>query len=373
MLEGHVKRMSEKGSHLVLFPTVASQLGETNRWTADVHGWCYDFDEIRNFQRTTANLLRRSLKLPKGEPDPPLFRERATGFVVENRSKLAIQIAHGLTPAVSLLTKRNGHYRGTLSIEFTPDPAKTMQTPHGSWKTVLAARQIELGLTAQGVVHLPTPRGLSVISDIDDTIKFTNVGNKRELLANTFLRSFRSIEGMPELFQRLARPDVNFHYISATPWQMYLAVAGFLADHNFPEGSIHLRKFALKDATILKKIFPAYKKKRKVIESLMTRFPERKFLLIGDTGEKDPELYGEIARKYPTQTLGICVRNVSVDAADSLRYRRAFSQVPSEKWIVYEDALRLEEVFLPELLAKMNRPDEVVPPVLPIATGQQAS
>lgn len=365
--------MTEKGSHLVLFPTVASPLGDTNRWSADVHGWCYDFDELRNFQRTTANLLRRSLKLPKGVPDPPFFRERATGFVVENRGKLAVEIAHGGTPAVSMFTKRNGHYRGTLSIEFTPDPAKTSQTAHGSWKTILAARQVELGLTAQGTVHLPGLRGLSIISDIDDTIKFTNVGNKRELLANTFLRSFRSIEGMPELFQRLAQPEVSFHYISATPWQMYGAVAGFLAEHNFPEGSIHLRKFALKDATILKKIFPAYKKKRKVIESLMLRFPQRKFLLIGDTGEKDPELYGEIARKYPEQTLGICVRNVSVEAPDSLRYRRAFAHVPSESWIVYEDALRLEEQFLPGLLTKWKNAEDPVPPVLPIATGQQAS
>lgn len=347
----------KNGSHLILFSTVAYKLPGAEAWTVDVHGWCYDTDEDRHFQRTTANILRRSLKLGRGEPDPPVFRERAFGFVVENRKNVAIDVFCDHAAPVSLLTKRNGHFRGSVTLPLSSDSSEIQTTSHGTLKISIQARRRDTGQVAFGTVHLPVPRGLSVISDIDDTIKFSNVGNKRELLANTFLRAFRCIEGMPLVYQRLAKSDVNFHYISATPWQLYQAVEQFLMEHQFPEGSVHLRKFALKDATILKKVFPAHKKKRKAIELLLTRFPERQFLLIGDTGEKDPEMYGEIARKYPRQILGICVRNVSPDPPDSLRFRRAFAQIPLQKWTVYEDALRLEENFLPLLLQTLAAPE----------------
>lgn len=342
-------QMIGNGSHLLIFPTVASQGPDPGSWLAEIHGWCFDVDEERHFRRTTANLLRRALRIPRGEPDPPFFRERACGFVVENLGKVSVEISFEGIPAGTVRTKRNGHYRNTLSFVMSGN-GSPQTTSHGSRKVSVQARRLDSGLGASGVIHLPEDRGLSIISDIDDTIKFSNVINKRELLVNTFLRNFRCIEGMPGLFQRLARDQICFHYISATPWQLYPSIVRFLSEHQFPEGSIHLRKFALKDATILKKIFPAHKKKRKVIESLLLQFPERKFLLFGDTGEKDPEIYGEIARKYPDQTLGLCLRNVSPDAPDSPRFRRAFSQVPSQKWIVFEDARRLEEDFLPELL-----------------------
>lgn len=350
--------MSSDGAHLLIFPTVAGRGPNPDSWQVEVHGWCFNLDGERHYQRTTANLLRRALHLPRHEPDPPYFRERAYGFLVDHPRKLEIDISLGSEIRGLASTKRNGHYRGSLTFRLTQDlPA--LKTAHGSRKLMIQARRPDEGLISTGVIHLPEERGLSVITDIDDTIKFTNVSNRHELLANTFLRNFRCIEGMPGLFQRLAREHVCFHYISATPWQLYPAIVRFLSEHQFPEGSIHLRKFALKDATILKKIFPAHKKKRKVIENLIARFPERKFLLLGDTGEKDPEIYGEIARKYPSQVLGLCLRNVSPDAPDAPRFRRAFTQIPSAKWIVFEDTRRLEEEYLPELLRLL--PAEIAP------------
>ncbi len=59
--------------------------------------------------------------------------------------------------------------------------------------------------TFTGRVHLIASHGVSVISDIDDTIKHSQVTDKSELLQNTFLREFRAVEGMPELYQRIGR------------------------------------------------------------------------------------------------------------------------------------------------------------------------
>ncbi|MBL4885669.1 MAG: App1 family protein, partial [Planctomycetaceae bacterium] len=299
------------GNHLVLFPTVAYHDQELNSWIADIHGWCFDAEEDANFQRATAGLLRRALKLPRDEQDPPFFRERTYGFVVESRKKIPIQVSHSQGSFILPKSKRNGHFRGVLDIQLSETPTNVSSTAHGSIKTTINAKRGDNNIEVCGDIHLIGDRGLSIISDIDDTIKFTNVGNKQEMLQNSFLKPFLSIEGMAHLFSKLASPKTSFHYISATPWQLYKPIAGFLSDHNFPEGSIHLRKFALKDITFLKKIFPAYKKKQNVIQLLILKYPGRRFLLFGDSGEKDPEMYGEIARKFPEQIAGIYIRNTT--------------------------------------------------------------
>lgn len=341
--------MDDSRQQLILFPTIAGLDEDQQIWQGDVHGWCYDLARDQHFQRTTAGILRRALKLDRDEPDPPFFRERVSGFVVDNGRKVIVEVGHGATRMHLLKTKRNGHFRASISV-----PAESIQslskTLHGTNKTSLAVRRTDCELVTQGDWHLIPAQGISIISDIDDTIKFSNVGNKDELLANTFLRPFRAIEGMSELFQRLAAPDRSFHYISASPWQLYETVLQFLSENHFPEGSIYLRKFDLKDVTILKKIFPAHKKKQKVIDRLISQFPQRRFLLFGDTGERDADIYGEMARKYPDQILGICLRNVTYDSPDSLRFRRSFVNVPSRKWIIFEDVMRLESQFLSEIM-----------------------
>ena len=84
---------------------------------------------------------------------------------------------------------------------------------------------------AQSDLLLVPPEGLSIISDIDDTVKVSNVLNKRELLANTFLREFTPIEGMAALFRRWGRAHgAVFHYVSASPWQLQPELQAFLQD-----------------------------------------------------------------------------------------------------------------------------------------------
>ncbi len=348
--------MFENGNHLVLFPTVAYRDQELNSWIANVHGWCFDAEQDANFQRATAGLLRRALKLPRDAEDPPYFRERSWGFVVKSRKKVLVEISHNQGSFIYRKSKRNGHFRGILDLQLDELPETATRTAHGSLKTTINARRDNSDLQTCGDIHLIGDQGLSVISDIDDTIKFTNVGNKQEMLRNSFLRPYQSIEGMAELFAELATPQTSFHYISATPWQLYHPIAAFLANHHFPEGSIHLRKFELKDITFLKKIFPTHKKKRNVIENLLTHYPQRRFLLFGDSGEKDPEMYGKIARKYPEQIVGICIRDTTGEPTNFARFQRAFQQIPGDRWFVFENVKSLQNKIIntiPELSASV--------------------
>jgi phosphatidate phosphatase APP1 len=69
-------------------------------------------------------------------------------------------------------------------------------------------------------------------------------------------------------------------------------------------------------------------------------FPKRRFILVGDSGEKDPEIYGALARSQPGRIVGIFIRDVTGDAA--ARYEAAFRGVPRETWAVFKDPAEVQ-------------------------------
>ena len=86
------------------------------------------------------------------------------------------------------------------------------------------------------------PTGLSIISDIDDTVKLSDVLNKRELLRNTFLREFVPVDGMAALYKHWEEQhDAVFHYVSASPWQLQPELECFLRGAGFPPATFHLK------------------------------------------------------------------------------------------------------------------------------------
>ncbi len=76
--------------------------------------------------------------------------------------------------------------------------------------------------TFKCTVYVLARHGLSVISDIDDTVKISNVLSKRSLLKHTFYSYFKPVEGMSELYQKWSEQKCQFHYVSASPWQLYV-------------------------------------------------------------------------------------------------------------------------------------------------------
>jgi len=175
--------------------------------------------------------------------------------------------------------------------------------------------------------------GVSIVSDIDDTIKISEVLDRKTLIRNTFLEPFRAVPGMAEWYQEMARdePKVFFHYLSASPIQLGPALMYFLHEANFPQGVLHLREstswrtlYANQDETI------AHKKN--VLTRLLTDFPKRKFILIGDSGERDPEIYADIARAYPGRIISIHIRNVTGEDRAAVRYQQTFNGIDPQIW-----------------------------------------
>ena len=170
-----------------------------------------------------------------------------------------------------------------------------------------------------------------MISDIDDTVKISNVADRRELLKNTLLREFVAVPGMPEAFSRWQATGAAFHYVSASPWQLSDCLCGFLGAAGLPAGSMHLKLFRLKDTTPLGRLTARKRSKRRAIEQIMGDFPGRRFTLVGDSGERDPEVYAAVARRRPEQVAGVFIRRVPDRAAAShvsLRFDKLARRLP---------------------------------------------
>ncbi len=190
--------------------------------------------------------------------------------------------------------------------------------------------------------HVPAT-GLSVVSDIDDTIKHSQVRDRRELLLNTFLRPFGAAPGMVARYRELAAArDTRFHYVSSSPLQLLPALESFLADSGFPAGSLHLR-----ETTSLLRLWRSESRahKRAAIGALLRDFPQRYFVLVGDSGEHDPEIYAELARRHPDQIVAIGIRNVSAEPRDAPRYASTFAGVDASRWEVFDDPAAWQPVL----------------------------
>ena len=190
--------------------------------------------------------------------------------------------------------------------------------------------------TPAAEIRLIGEEGMSIISDIDDTIKISDVTNRRKLFANTFVRDFRVAPKMAEAYRRWASAGASFHYVSASPWQLFDPLSALLADHRFPAGSVHLRNFRLKDLSLIDFVTDTDVAKRKVAEKLLRDFPRRQFVLVGDSGERDPEMYVGLALDFPAQVRHIFIRNVTGEQRDSKRFRSAFHGVPDDKWTLFD-------------------------------------
>jgi phosphatidate phosphatase APP1 len=95
---------------------------------------------------------------------------------------------------------------------------------------------------------------------------------------------------------------------------------------------MHLKLFRLKDSTPLGRLTARKRSKRRAIEQIMRDFPGRRFTLVGDSGERDPEVYAAVARRRPEQVTGVFIRRVSDRAAAShvsLRFDKLARRLPA--------------------------------------------
>ncbi|KAH0582395.1 hypothetical protein H2248_010339 [Termitomyces sp. 'cryptogamus'] len=155
---------------------------------------------------------------------------------------------------------------------------------------------------------------IRVISDIDDTVKLSNIlCGARTVFQNVFVRDLKEniIPGMGEWYTSMWSQGVRFHYVSNGPFELLPIVNEFFQISQLPPGSIRLKSYAGRSIFHGLLTAPATRKRAGVID-ILDSFPESRFILIGDTGEQDMELYAELARERPRQILAVFLRDVEV-------------------------------------------------------------
>ncbi|KAG9103995.1 hypothetical protein FRC06_006259 [Ceratobasidium sp. 370] len=206
-----------------------------------------------------------------------------------------------------------------------------------------------------------SPSGWTVVSDVDDTVKVSQVNNRIALLRNTFVAEPSAVPGMPALYQFLDTKLNNpaWFYLSASPWQLYPFLHEFLTTSTsnsqtlFPRGQLILRDMTRSAMPIYLSALTMGTREYKFdrltkIHNWMAE-PNRRVLLIGDSTQTDPEAYGDAARKWPGWVGGIWIRVVSgVDESKEKelnapkRFDKAFEGVDRSIWRTFRDAKELE-------------------------------
>ena len=326
----------EPDEELLLLPTCARLQPDFGTWLVPLHAWVFEPEPGSAWRRTLLHEL--AAVLGTDATSDPLLRRRAEMFLVdgERRQRVRVEVAGRVVELGP--TDQAGHAHGSFELPVSDiDDHRcgevlpvTAVLPEGDHRRVT------------GLVQLVGPVGLSVVSDIDDTIKDSRVLDRSELLANTFLRPYRPLAGMAELYRRWASNGASVHYVSASPWQLYPALFDFLDAEGFPSGSVHLRSLRLKGRSALDLLAAPADFKSPVIEGLMRSYPDRRFVLVGDTGEQDPSIYAGLARRFPQQVARILLRQV--EGAPPLP--TSLTTLPPGRWAVFDDPGQLHELDL---------------------------
>jgi phosphatidate phosphatase APP1 len=197
----------------------------------------------------------------------------------------------------------------------------------------------------------------AVISDIDDTVLRSRVTEGVRAMLSTLVGDANrrdAIIGMASLYRGLNRgPEhggggvaalPSFFYVSTGSWAMYSLLTKFLQGRGFPRGPIFLTDWGPTDRYIVRS---GKEHKRNAIGRLLAGYPSMRFVLIGDSGQGDPEVYLEFAGSHPQQVAAILIVDVGEhlqERAQQLTARALEAQANGVQFHFVSDAYRAAEV-----------------------------
>ncbi len=208
---------------------------------------------------------------------------------------------------------------GVFSVTVRGLPA-TQALPVGEVPvSVRVLRPAPLATTVgEGRVFIHDGPVVGVVSDVDDTVVKTYVTDKRKLVGAVLLKNSRQLEpvvGAAAAYRKAKERGARaFFYLSGSPQNLYPRVRDYLATQRFPTGPLLLKN--LGDDALFKQA--GYKLAR--LEALLDSLPMMRVILVGDSGEHDPEIYAELRERRPDRVLGIVIRTTPGSDASPTRF-----------------------------------------------------
>ena len=313
-------------------------------WNIPLKLWVYEEpDFVRNLAAKVAQaeLQERAGIVELTAEQEERFIFRTHGFIADSESSEEVLFRFDNDPDNTIFqvrdsagesgTDRNGLIDGAITIsEEHANSLLNAQKSDDGWLSFYAVSESHGGV---GRVRLISPEGVSVISDVDDTVKVTEIpAGEKAVLENTFFREFRATPCMADMYSTM-QSDTAFHYVSGGPWQLYQPLSEFLFSDaaGFPEGSFHMKDVRTNpfESESYQDIWSliasgsqqvTFEQKIRQITTLLRRFPKRRFILIGDSGELDPEVFAEIRKAFANQIAEVRIHDV-VNAANESQER----------------------------------------------------
>ncbi|NVO29573.1 App1 family protein [Hymenobacter lapidiphilus] len=265
-------------------------------------------------------------------------------------AQISIRPTDGTTHPI--LTDEEGYFTLNLAPQSLPVPVDFL------WYPVEVALQqappplpTPHGLHANAMVLIPPPDAeYGVISDLDDTVIETSATNLLRMARTVLLRNARSrlpFKGVAEFYRQLqlgrnGKRNNPFFYVSSSPWNLYDLLDDFLELNGIPPGPLLLRDASLKRQTAAASSHHAHKLHE--IENLLLTYPLLPFILIGDSGQEDANIYREVVRRHPGRILAIYIRDVNrADRAALVEQVREDLQGDKVELLLVQDTVQAAE------------------------------
>ena len=218
---------------------------------------------------------------------------------------------------------------GFFSVNFSVTKALPNQVWHqAQFELVDQLTDDQEAIKAVGEIMIPSKTAqFGVISDVDDTILISRSNDLSRKAKLTFLHNAKTrmpFEGVAAFYQALQEGyDDQCHdggrhnpifYVSSSPWNLYDLLTHFCEVNDIPKGPFLLRDMGLDEDKFIKSGHMDHKMEQ--VEQIFQMYPDLPFILIGDSGQKDAEIYEKVAQHYPDQVAAIYIRDVTPEARD---------------------------------------------------------
>ncbi len=211
---------------------------------------------------------------------------------------------------------------GYFVFRFTGNTVAAAET-EGAWQKIALELMEKVvpgqpKAKAEAYVFVPDKNvQYGIISDIDDTIVPTGATRLWEMLKTTFLGNAHSrlpFPGVATFYQAMEKGDDDIKgnplfYVSSSPWNLYDFLTEWLAVHEVPRGPLMLRDIGLTREYWITGSHLDHKLKQ--VENIFALIPEISFILIGDSGQHDPEIYLQVIKDFPGRVKMIYIRDVA--------------------------------------------------------------
>ena len=247
------------------------------------------------------------------------FKHMAQRYFSDYYPQMVVEVScGGLRQAVQ--TQDDGLFEAVFTFANPLQPG---------WISTEARLINETEITASGEALIARDeQGVGIISDIDDTVLISHTTEAMKALRLFLFHNARTrmpFEGVRAFYQALCtskndEPNPIF-YVSSSEWNIYDLLADFFDYNQLPKGPFLLHDYRTSLLTIKLRDEERHNHKLDKIQLLLNTYPGLKFVLIGDSGQQDAELYAEAVKVNPGRIKAVFIRNVS----DPLRAREVES------------------------------------------------